>query len=67
MPTLVKVCDHLDPDEALRHLRQEKVSILYDTGNTGPVMYWGESHSIYIKDPDSHDIKLTSKFSGGLA
>lgn len=56
-----------DLDEALKHLRNEGVRVLYDSGENGPLIDWGHSNSIYIQDPDGHDIELTSKFGGGMA
>jgi lactoylglutathione lyase len=55
-----------DIEAALAHLLQEEANVLFQDREEGPIIDWGKSFSIYIKDPDGHNIELTSKFGGGL-
>ncbi|GAB4327123.1 MAG: lactoylglutathione lyase [Candidatus Zixiibacteriota bacterium] len=50
-----------DFDDALAKLEQEGVTVLYG----GPVD-WPKSRSIYIQDPNGHEIELAEHVGGGL-
>ncbi len=48
-------------ESSLALLKQSNIEVLYDD-----IVDYGQSKSIYIKDPSGHEIELSSKFGGGF-
>jgi len=55
-----------DAQSALAILGQERVRIVPRGPGGGAILPYPRSQSIYIQDPDGHEIELTTRFGGGL-
>lgn len=56
-----------DIDLVRRKLADHQVKIQDGDSESGGVRHWPHSRSIYIYDPDGHEIELVEVFGGGLA
>lgn len=56
-----------DIDLVRRKLADQQVTIQDGDSESGGVRHWPHSRSIYVYDPDGHEIELAEVFGGGLA
>ncbi len=56
-----------DIDLVRRKLADHEVKIQDGDSESGGVRHWPHSRSIYVYDPDGHEIELVEVFGGGLA
>jgi catechol 2,3-dioxygenase-like lactoylglutathione lyase family enzyme len=55
-----------DAEATLEFLRQQGVTIVPRGPGGSPILPYPRSQSIYVRDPDGHEIELTTAFGGGL-
>lgn len=55
-----------DAQTTLKRLKQEGVTIVPRGPGGSAILPYPRSESIYIRDPDGHEIELTTRFGGGL-
>jgi len=55
-----------DASSTLEQLKQEGVTVVPRGPGGSEILPYPRSQSIYIKDPDGHEIELTTRFGGGL-
>lgn len=55
-----------DAQTTLERLKQEGVTIVPRGPGGSAILPYPRSESIYIRDPDGHEIELTTRFGGGL-
>lgn len=55
-----------DLDRVKSKLEHHGLRIQGEDSGTGGVRHWAHSRSLYISDPDGHEIELVEVFGGGL-
>jgi catechol 2,3-dioxygenase-like lactoylglutathione lyase family enzyme len=55
-----------DALSALDQLKKEGVHVVPRGPGGSPILPYPRSQSVYIRDPDGHEIELTTRFGGGL-
>jgi len=55
-----------DASSTLEQLEKERVTVVPRGPGGSGILPYPRSESIYIKDPDGHEIELTTRFGGGL-
>lgn len=56
-----------DLDRVLDKLEKQEVPVQDGDSRSGGIRQWAHSRSIYVYDPDGHEIELAEVFGGGLA
>jgi hypothetical protein len=55
-----------DALSTLEQLKKESVTVVPRGPEGSAIRPYPHSQSIYIRDPDGHEIELTTRFGGGL-
>lgn len=55
-----------DALSTLEQLKKERVTVVPRGPGGSTILPYPRSQSIYIRDPDGHEIELTTRFGGGL-
>lgn len=56
-----------DLDRVREKLEEHDVPVQDGGSESGGIRHWAHSRSIYVYDPDGHEIELAEVFGGGLA